>query len=200
MSTAQVLAAKPATCKHALVAIFTDEHRLASCCLKFLPALVLNMCNQDFVPHLHDYAETKSFIFVVCNIYTKQLFCVFSLPAGAVAKYCDDHVYICMIMQKPSHLFFLSVTYILNNCFVFLVCLRERWQSIVMITSMSVCMSVCWSVHLNISGTTGAIFICGSMADIQSATAEIRRGKKRKKKEETTGQKCNGLPYSIGRP
>jgi len=61
-------------------------------------------------------------------------------------------------------------------------------------------MSVCRSVRLNISGTTGAIFICGSMADIQSATAEIRRGKKRKKKEETTGQKCNGLPYSIGRP
>jgi len=26
--------------------------------------------------------------------------------------------------------------------------------------------------------------MCGSMADIQSATAEIRRGKKRKKKEE----------------
>jgi len=37
-------------------------------------------------------------------------------------------------------------------------------------------------------------------ADIQSATAEIRRGQKRKKKEEvTTGQKYNGLPYSIGR-
>jgi len=40
------------------------------------------------------------------------------------------------------------------------------------------------------------------MADIQSATAEIRRGKKeeRKKKKETTGQKYNGLPYYIGRP
>jgi len=41
------------------------------------------------------------------------------------------------------------------------------------------------------------------MADIQSPTAEIRRGKKkeeRKKKEETTGQKYNGLPYYIGRP
>jgi len=45
------------------------------------------------------------------------------------------------------------------------------------------------------------------MADMQSATAEIRRGKKeeeerrrKKKKEETTGQKYNGLPYSIGRP
>jgi len=45
--------------------------------------------------------------------------------------------------------------------------------------------------------------MCASMADIQSATADIRRGKKRKKKkkiEETTGQKCNGLSYSIGRP
>jgi len=39
------------------------------------------------------------------------------------------------------------------------------------------------------------------MVDIQSPTAEIRRGKKeRKKKKETTGQKYNGLPYSIGRP
>jgi len=37
-----------------------------------------------------------------------------------------------------------------------------------------------------------------SMADIQSPTAEIRRGKKRRKKEETTGQKYNGLTYSIG--
>ena len=38
------------------------------------------------------------------------------------------------------------------------------------------------------------------MADIQSATAEIRRGKKkeRKKEEETTGQKYNGEPYSRG--
>jgi len=35
------------------------------------------------------------------------------------------------------------------------------------------------------------------MADIQSAAAEIRRGKKkeRRKKEETTGQKYNGLSY-----
>jgi len=41
------------------------------------------------------------------------------------------------------------------------------------------------------------------MVDIQSATAENRRGKKTKqdrKKEETTGQKYNGLPYSIGQP
>jgi len=42
------------------------------------------------------------------------------------------------------------------------------------------------------------------MVDIQSATAEIRPGKKegerRKKEEETTGQKYNGLSYYIGRP
>jgi len=42
------------------------------------------------------------------------------------------------------------------------------------------------------------------MADIHSATAEIRRGKKeerkKKKKKETTGQKYNGLPYYTGRP
>jgi len=42
--------------------------------------------------------------------------------------------------------------------------------------------------------------MCGSMVDIQSATAKIRRGKKEeRKKEETTGQKYNVLPYSIGR-
>jgi len=44
--------------------------------------------------------------------------------------------------------------------------------------------------------------MCESMADIQSATAEIRWRKKerRMKEEETTGKKYNGLPYSIGRP
>jgi len=45
--------------------------------------------------------------------------------------------------------------------------------------------------------------MCGSMVDkdIQSPTAEIRRGKKeRKKKEETIGQKYNGLSYSIRQP
>jgi len=45
--------------------------------------------------------------------------------------------------------------------------------------------------------------MCRSMVDIQSPTAEIRRGKKedrRKKKKETTRQKYNGLPYYIGRP
>jgi len=41
--------------------------------------------------------------------------------------------------------------------------------------------------------------MCTSMVDIQSATAEIRRGKKIDE-EETTGQKYNGLPYYIGWP
>ena len=38
--------------------------------------------------------------------------------------------------------------------------------------------------------------MCGSMVGMQCATAEIRGGKK--KEEETTGQKYNVLPYSIG--
>jgi len=43
--------------------------------------------------------------------------------------------------------------------------------------------------------------MCGSMTVIQYAAAEIRRGKEeRKKKEEITGQKYNGLPYYIGWP
>jgi len=42
--------------------------------------------------------------------------------------------------------------------------------------------------------------MCGSMVDIQSTAAEIRRGKKERKKKEITGQKYNGLPYYIGRP
>jgi len=45
--------------------------------------------------------------------------------------------------------------------------------------------------------------ICRSMVDIQSPTAEIRRGKKEEEEErkiEITGQKYNGLPYYIGRP
>jgi len=39
---------------------------------------------------------------------------------------------------------------------------------------------------------------CGSMVDIQSTAAEIRRGKE-ERKIEITGQKYNGLPYFIGR-
>jgi len=44
--------------------------------------------------------------------------------------------------------------------------------------------------------------MCGGMVDIQSPTAEIRRGKKerRRRKIEITGQKYNGLTYYIGRP
>jgi len=40
------------------------------------------------------------------------------------------------------------------------------------------------------------------MVDIHFATAENRGEKKKKEteEEETTGQKYNGLPYSIGRP
>ena len=37
----------------------------------------------------------------------------------------------------------------------------------------------------------------GSMADIQSATAEIMRGKKERQIEETTGQKYNGLSFHM---
>jgi len=41
--------------------------------------------------------------------------------------------------------------------------------------------------------------MCGSVVDIESPTAEIRRGKKeRRKKTETTGQKYNGVPYYVG--
>jgi len=44
--------------------------------------------------------------------------------------------------------------------------------------------------------------MCGSMADIQSPTAENRRGKKKKEEEkrkiETTAAKYNGLPITMG--
>ena len=39
--------------------------------------------------------------------------------------------------------------------------------------------------------------MCGSMADIQSAAAEIRQGKKKNKLQH---ENIYGLPYSIGRP
>jgi len=44
--------------------------------------------------------------------------------------------------------------------------------------------------------------LCQSMVNIQSLTAEIRRGKKERKrrKKKETGWKYNGLPYYIGRP
>jgi len=38
--------------------------------------------------------------------------------------------------------------------------------------------------------------MCGSMADIQSAAAEIRRGKKRRKNK-PQHEDIYGLPYSI---
>jgi len=40
--------------------------------------------------------------------------------------------------------------------------------------------------------------MCGSMTDIQSSTADIRRGKK--KKIEITEQKYNVHTYYIGQP
>jgi len=43
--------------------------------------------------------------------------------------------------------------------------------------------------------------MCGSMADIQSAAAEIRRGiKKERRKNKPQHENIYGLPYSIGRP
>jgi len=41
--------------------------------------------------------------------------------------------------------------------------------------------------------------MCGSMVDIQSLTAEIRRGKKQKKKK-PQDENIYGLPYYTGRP
>jgi len=38
------------------------------------------------------------------------------------------------------------------------------------------------------------------MADIQSPTAEIRRGKKKRKKNKRQDENIYGLPYYIGRP
>jgi len=42
--------------------------------------------------------------------------------------------------------------------------------------------------------------MCGSMVDIQSATAEIRRGKRKKEEEETTELKYNVLIGYTGQP
>jgi len=38
--------------------------------------------------------------------------------------------------------------------------------------------------------------MCGSMVGIQSVTAEIRRGKKERQKEETTGQNIMAPPIT----
>jgi len=42
--------------------------------------------------------------------------------------------------------------------------------------------------------------MCASMAYIHSATAEIRRGKKKKKERTNEDENIYGLPYYIGRP
>jgi len=39
--------------------------------------------------------------------------------------------------------------------------------------------------------------MCGSMVDIQSATAKNRRGKEERKKEETTAADYNCLPITA---
>jgi len=41
--------------------------------------------------------------------------------------------------------------------------------------------------------------MCGSIVDIQSPTAENRRGKRRKKKKKDSNEvaKCNGLPITM---
>jgi len=42
--------------------------------------------------------------------------------------------------------------------------------------------------------------MCGSAVDIQSATADIRRGKKKEEEEEETGPKYNVRICYAGRP
>jgi len=42
--------------------------------------------------------------------------------------------------------------------------------------------------------------MCGSMADIQSPTAEIMRGKKEERKNKRQDENIYGLPYYTGRP
>jgi len=42
--------------------------------------------------------------------------------------------------------------------------------------------------------------MCGSMIDIQFRLLRLGEAKKDSRKIEITGQKYNGLPYSIGRP
>jgi len=64
-------------------------------------------------------------------------------------------------------------------------------------------LAICWVLLFQRAArSTFQAFIlnCGGMADIQSATAEIRRRKKRKIEEETTGQKYNVRICYAGRP
>jgi len=42
--------------------------------------------------------------------------------------------------------------------------------------------------------------MCGSMADIQSPTAELRKEKKKERKKKRQDENIYGLPYNIGRP
>jgi len=42
--------------------------------------------------------------------------------------------------------------------------------------------------------------MCRSMVDIHLRPLRLGKVKKEERKKETTGQKYNGLPHSIGRP
>jgi len=42
--------------------------------------------------------------------------------------------------------------------------------------------------------------MCGSMVDIQSLTAEIRRGNKKEERKKKQDEHIYGLSYYIGRP
>jgi len=52
----------------------------------------------------------------------------------------------------------------------------------------------------HVSDLTYGHTMWGSMADIQSATAEVRRGKKKEERRRNHREKYNGLSYSIRRP
>jgi len=119
-----------------------------------------------------------------CPKLTKQ----YQPLVGRSSPYCKDiwGRYWCLTSIFP----------IVNTC---LSCEDIAWQSFAMVPRRRFLAS-CISSKRHAVHFTPAL--CGSMADIQSATAEIRRGKKEdeEKKKETTGQKYNGLPYSIGQP
>jgi len=42
--------------------------------------------------------------------------------------------------------------------------------------------------------------MCGSMTDLRRLRLGEEKKEEEEEEEETTGQKYNGLPYSIGRP
>ena len=111
---------------------------------------------------------------------------------GQSLPYCEDmwRRYCCLTSFFPIVDMCLSCEDIARQS----CAMVPRWRFCVLYFQRAVCSTSQTCILNSHYGHT----MCGSMADIQSVTAEIRRGKKRK--EETTGQKYNGLPYSIGRP